>query len=59
MADSSIALERLSVVSVRGAPVPFRDIFDRMLVAQASVEPMVLLTNDETLRGYGSFVTVG
>jgi len=43
----------------RGAPVPFRDIFDRMLVAQASVEPMVLLTNDETLRGYGSFVTVG
>jgi PIN domain nuclease of toxin-antitoxin system len=32
--------------------------FDRMPVAQASVEPMLLLTNDETLRGYGSFVTV-
>jgi hypothetical protein len=30
-----------------------------MLVAQASVEPMLLLTNDETLRCYGSFVTVG
>jgi len=43
----------------RGAPVPFRDIFDRMPVAQASVEPMVLLTNDETLRVYGSSVTVG
>jgi hypothetical protein len=30
-----------------------------MLVAQAPVEPMLLLTNDEALRGYGSFVTVG
>jgi PIN domain nuclease of toxin-antitoxin system len=40
-------------------PMLHRDPFDRMLVAQASVEPMLLLTNDETLRGYGSFVTVG
>ena len=40
-------------------PMLHKDPFDRMLVAQASVEPMVLLTNDETLRGYGSFVTVG
>jgi PIN domain nuclease of toxin-antitoxin system len=29
-----------------------------MLVAQASVEPMILLTNDEALRDYGLFVTV-
>jgi PIN domain nuclease of toxin-antitoxin system len=36
-----------------------KDPFDRMLVAQASVEPMLLLTNDEALRGYGPFVTVG
>jgi PIN domain nuclease of toxin-antitoxin system len=55
----SLALDVLRLVPVRGAPVPFRDIFDRMLVAQASVEPMVLLTDDETLRRYGSFVTVG
>ena len=40
-------------------PMPHKDPFDRMLVAQASVEPMLLLTNDEALRGYGSFVTVG
>jgi PIN domain nuclease of toxin-antitoxin system len=40
-------------------PMLHKDPFDRMLVAQASVEPMVLLTNDEALRGYGSFVTVG
>ena len=40
-------------------PMLHKDPFDRMLLAQASVEPMVLLTNDESLRGYGSFVTVG
>jgi PIN domain nuclease of toxin-antitoxin system len=40
-------------------PMLHKDPFDRMLVAQASVEPMMLLTNDESLRGYGSFVTVG
>jgi PIN domain nuclease of toxin-antitoxin system len=40
-------------------PMLHKDPFDRMLVAQASVEPMLLLTNDENLRGYGSFVSVG
>jgi PIN domain nuclease of toxin-antitoxin system len=40
-------------------PMLHKDPFDRMLVAQASVEPMLLLTNDEALRGYGPFVTVG
>jgi len=40
-------------------PMLHKDPFDRMLVAQALVEPMLLLTNDETLRGYGSFVNVG
>lgn len=39
------------------API-HKDPFDRMLVAQASVEPMILLTNDEALRAYGSFVTI-
>jgi PIN domain nuclease of toxin-antitoxin system len=32
--------------------------FDRLLVAQARVEPMILLTNDEALGGYGEFVEV-
>jgi PIN domain nuclease of toxin-antitoxin system len=43
---------------VADLPPLHRDPFDRMLVAQASVEPMLLLTNDEVLRGYGSIVTV-
>lgn len=40
-------------------PMLHKDPFDRMLVAQASLEPMMLLTNDGLLRGYGPFVTVG
>jgi prevent-host-death family protein len=39
-------------------PPSHKDPFDRLLVAQASVEPMLLLTNDEALRGYGSFITL-
>jgi PIN domain nuclease of toxin-antitoxin system len=37
-------------------PALHTDPFDRMLIAQATIEPMILLTNDEGLRGYGSFV---
>jgi len=43
---------------VGGLPPLHKDPFDRMLVAQALIEPMLLLTNDELLRGYGSFITV-
>ena len=39
-------------------PAVHRDPFDRMLAAQASVEPMILLTNDAALSPYGSFVNV-
>jgi len=39
-------------------PAIHQDPFDRLLVAQARVEPMILLTNDELLRGYGDFVEV-
>ena len=39
-------------------PRIYKDPFDRLLVAQAWVEPMILLTDDNTLRGYGSFVEV-
>ena len=35
-----------------------RDPFDRILVAQARLEPMILLTDDEMLRGYGDLVEV-
>jgi PIN domain nuclease of toxin-antitoxin system len=39
-------------------PPLHKDPFDRLLVAQSLVEPMLLLTNDAVLRDYGSFVTV-
>ena len=39
-------------------PLLHKDPFDRMLVAQALCEPLILLTNDEVLRPYGQFVTV-
>jgi len=39
-------------------PQHHKDPFDRMLIAQASCEPMILLTNDEVLAEYGSFVKV-
>jgi PIN domain nuclease of toxin-antitoxin system len=39
-------------------PPVHKDPFDRLLVAQARVEPMILLTDDEALGGYGDFVEV-
>lgn len=39
-------------------PPLHKDPFDRMLVAQASIEPMILLSNDAALAAYGSFVTL-
>jgi PIN domain nuclease of toxin-antitoxin system len=35
-----------------------KDPFDRLLVAQARFEPMILLTDDQTLGSYGDFVEV-
>jgi PIN domain nuclease of toxin-antitoxin system len=39
-------------------PPVHKDPFDRLLVAQARVEPMILLTNDDALAAYGDFVEV-
>jgi len=39
-------------------PPIHKDPFDRLLVAQAGIEPMILLTDDEVLSGYGAFVEV-
>ena len=39
-------------------PPLHKDPFDRMLVAQAQSEPLVLLTNDTALAGYGDLVKV-
>ncbi len=53
----------LSIVGEHAAevvrlPSIHKDPFDRLLIAQARVEPMVLLTDDETLGGYGDFVEI-
>ena len=37
-------------------PPHHKDPFDRMLVAQAVTEPMILLTNDKALAPYGDLV---
>ena len=60
---SAMELTELRVTSehamrVRELPPVHRDPFDRMLVAQSLVEPMVLLTNDAVLARYGPFVRV-
>ncbi len=39
-------------------PPIHKDPFDRMLVAQSLVEPLVLVTNDGVLAGYGDVVRV-
>jgi PIN domain nuclease of toxin-antitoxin system len=39
-------------------PLIHKDPFDRVLVAQAKYDPMILLTDDEVLGGYGDFVEV-
>jgi PIN domain nuclease of toxin-antitoxin system len=39
-------------------PHVHKDPFDRLLVAQASVEGMILLTDDDALGGYGDFIQV-
>ncbi len=41
-----------------GLPPIHKDPFDRLLVAQAISERLVLITGDATLRGYGDFVSV-
>lgn len=55
---SMLSITGEHAAQVSELPVHHKDPFDRMLVAQASTEPMRLLTNDEILRAYGSFVIV-
>lgn len=53
---SLLAVSGEHAAKVAELPLLHKDPFDRILVAQASVEPMILLTNDGALQGYGSFV---
>jgi len=45
-------------VAVGLLPSIHRDPFDRMLVAQARTEPLILLTNDSALARYGEGIEV-
>jgi PIN domain nuclease of toxin-antitoxin system len=45
-------------LAVRRLPHHHRDPFDRMLVAQATTEPLQLLTSDRLLARYSDLVTV-
>ena len=45
-------------VAVAALPPLHADPFDRMLVAQALVEPMALITNDERLAAYPGTIEV-
>ena len=45
-------------VAVTQLPPTHKDPFDRLLIAQGMSEPMVLLTNDAVLAGYGAGVRV-
>ena len=55
---SMLAITGLHAAKVAALAAVHSDPFDRMLVAQALVEPMILLTNDRALAGYGSAVSV-
>lgn len=55
---SLLSISGEHAAKVAELPPLHKDPFDRLLVAQSMIEPMLLLTNDEALRDYGSFVTV-
>lgn len=48
----------VNAAAVDQLPSIHRDPFDRLLIAQAKSEPIILLTHDETLAAYGEFVLV-
>jgi PIN domain nuclease of toxin-antitoxin system len=54
--EHAAAVAKLPAVYAAGGRTRHTDPFDRMLVAQAKTEPLVLLTNDAILAGYGDCV---
>ena len=52
------SFEQLSVTTahahaLRGLPLHHRDPFDRMLVAQATLERLTIVSHDDAMRAYG------
>ena len=54
----SLPVAGVHAARVSSLPPVHRDPFDRLLVAQALVEPMRLISTDAALRGYGEIVTI-
>lgn len=48
-----LAIQHAHVVQAAGLPLLHRDPFDRLLVAQAMVEGVPLITRDQQLAAYG------
>lgn len=55
---ATLPITGMHAAKVAELPPIHKDPFDRMLVAQALSEPMILYTNDEVLRPYGPIVTI-
>jgi len=53
---TELPIRALHAVALLRLPEVHRDPFDRMLVAQAVTEPLVLLTNDQILARYPAAV---
>ena len=53
---TELAITARHAAAVARLPPLHRDPFDRLLIAQSQVEPMILLTNDELLVQYGASV---
>ena len=53
-----LTIQAAHISRVSTLPWVHRDPFDRLLVAQAMVERLTLLTSNVTLKGYGRFVKV-
>ena len=53
---SELPVKAQHAVEVSRLPMIHKDPFDRLLVAQSKVEPMLLLTNDELLVSYSDNV---
>ena len=53
---TELAITARHAAAVARLPPLHRDPFDRLLIAQSQVEPIILLTNDELLVQYGASV---
>jgi PIN domain nuclease of toxin-antitoxin system len=54
----SLPIRDRHVIALESLPPLHADPFDRILVSQAQAEPLILLTHDAALSGYGPMVRV-